>query len=243
MKIQLALRLCLLCLILVLSACATDFPSHYSAEPIEATVIDADTKQPLERVIVTANWQLESGNPGGSFVVGQMIVMEAVTDKDGVFHFPAWGPIRRKEGLLLDKDPQLLFFKSGYEYRSLSNYGRSLEGIWKDPVRTSKWNGKTIELKRFSGTIAEYSRRFYRFNSDLEQIADRKPEDCNWKKLRQAIVATERERLKIVSQLAQQKEVNPNTVGSVYQNIIHNDNWYANKGCGSPVEFFRRYGP
>lgn len=64
---------------------------YYSADPIEAKVIDAETKQPLEGVTVVAHWELVYGTPGGSSPAGQLTAMEAVTDHDGKFHFPGWG--------------------------------------------------------------------------------------------------------------------------------------------------------
>lgn len=142
-----------LCLILIctpgLPACAK--PLTYSAEPIEAWVIDAETKKPMEGVIVTANWQLVEGTLGGSRPLGQLKVMEAVTDKNGRFAFPAWGPIEVTTGHLVSEDPQLLIFKSGYQYLRLYNQYTSDRELRLRPVRRSDWNGKTIEVKQLVG--------------------------------------------------------------------------------------------
>ena len=81
----------------------------YSAAPIEAWVVDADTNEPLEGVIVTANWQLVSGTlAGGEIPKGQLMVMEAVTDKDGRFYFEGWTKANLTTGELRDKDPQIV---------------------------------------------------------------------------------------------------------------------------------------
>lgn len=130
------------------------YPSKYSAEAIEARVVDADTKQPLEGVIVTANWELEDSTFAGNVPVGQLMVMEAVTDRNGRFHFPAWGPRKPSKGGLRNKDPQLLLFKPGYRSRGLVNEFR--ERMYEEPVRRSEWSGKTIEMKRFTGTPEEW---------------------------------------------------------------------------------------
>lgn len=148
---QLMTRIALLALLLPLQVCAAPF--WYTAEPIQGNVVDAETGQPLEGVIVTANWQLEGGIEG-SYPVGQMMVMETVTDKNGRYRFPGWGPKRRPlSGRIRTSGPQLLLFKSGYEYAELENAlnDKSLRGELENPLR-SDWSGKTVRLERFTGT-------------------------------------------------------------------------------------------
>jgi hypothetical protein len=191
----------LLGLSLSLSACATDFPDTYSAEAIEATVVDADSHKPLAGVIVTANWALSSGNPGGSTPAGQLKVLETTTDKDGVFRFPGWGPIKRKQGFLLYDDPQLLLFKSGYDYRRLNNYrdGVALEGLWRAPVRTSQWDGKTIELNKLDDANTQY-KSLLDFSSEVDHFATSHADPCQWMNLPAAIRTIMLERKKFEAQ-------------------------------------------
>lgn len=147
---------------LLLAACIFALPGcyqTYSAEAITATVVDAETKQPLAGVIVDAHWEMKGGLEGGN-VSGNVMVMEAVTDAAGSFHFPAWGPKTVKVGLsnaaLHNSDPELILFKSGYKFETLANE-LDMKRIRENPrVRTSDWNGKTIELKKFEGTLNEY---------------------------------------------------------------------------------------
>src|SRR5215510_4957926 len=96
------------------------FPNTYSAEAIEAWVIDEETRQPLEGVIVVANWKLMGGmHPD---VIGSLVLTETVTDARGRFSFPAWGPKPRPvTGYLDELSPQLLLFKSAYAVRMLQN--------------------------------------------------------------------------------------------------------------------------
>lgn len=133
---------------LPLTACALG-SLKYSAEPIEARVVDAETKQPLEGVIITANWQLEEGTFGGNVQTGQLNVMETTTDKEGRFRFHGWGPLKVEKGHLVNRDPQLILFKSGYEYLRLVNEYSSDRELRLRPVRRSQWNGETIELMPF----------------------------------------------------------------------------------------------
>ena len=52
---------------LPLQGCSRD----YSATAIEAWIVDTETKQPLEGVVVVADWKLEFGLEGGQSAEGQ----------------------------------------------------------------------------------------------------------------------------------------------------------------------------
>lgn len=209
-------------------ACAAVYPPAYSAEAIEASVIDAETKQPLEGVVVTANWELRGGaSPGGSTAVGQLMVLEAVTDKNGRFYFPAWGPIRQFKGELHNHDPKLVLFKSGYEYRILSNKSRFDAEAALEPMRRSQWSGKTIELQPFKGTAKEYAKRISSLMIDLRFIED----DCYWKQTPRMILELQHQ-----SQLFESSGI----VTAIYSvDYLPTDK----AKCGSPKEFFRKYRP
>ena len=148
---------------------------QYSAAPIEAWVVDAETKQPIEGVIVVAHWALESTSriiPHQTNATGSLMILETVTDQNGRFHFPAWEPKwHLGSGDLTDDDPELIFFKSGYKYINVSNsqYTRPIK--YRDegrPVgaetkltgakRSSLWSGETIKMEKFGGTMEEYAK-------------------------------------------------------------------------------------
>lgn len=143
-----------------LTSCATlaefpameGFPATYSAEAVEGWVVDAETSQPVEDVIVVAHWDLES-----AYTPGQMMVMETVTDKSGRFYFPAWGPkLRPPLAALTFADPEIIMFKSGYDFVTLQNTPTSYYN--KDSLRRSEWNGKTIKMKSFKDYIVQDGR-------------------------------------------------------------------------------------
>ncbi len=186
----------MLLLALSVPPACTSSPVYY-AEAIEARVVDAETKQPIVGVVVTANWELEKGTLGGNVPVSQLVVMEAVSGQDGKFILPAWGSKLALLGHLVNKDPQLLLFKSGYEYRRLLN--EFTVPYNQGPHRRSDWNGKTIELKPFRGKTEEYARDFQELNYDLRHVITGRPEECNWKKLPRTVraMAKEKERLAI----------------------------------------------
>src|SRR5882724_5458816 len=104
---------------LALSACGSPY---YTSDPIEAWVVDADTGQPIEGAVVTANWQLVgfSFDTGGR-KLGQLEVMETETDKNGRFYFPGFTKLNPGLDDLREEDPQILIFKPGYSYMRAAN--------------------------------------------------------------------------------------------------------------------------
>ncbi|MEO6928236.1 MAG: carboxypeptidase-like regulatory domain-containing protein [Casimicrobiaceae bacterium] len=78
----------LLCLCALLSGC---WGATYSGPGWSGRVVDVETGGAIEGAIVVARWELEGY--GGNFA-GWLFVAEAVTDQDGIFRFPAWGPLK-----------------------------------------------------------------------------------------------------------------------------------------------------
>lgn len=215
-----------------LAACATLL--EYSAEPIEAWVVDEETKQPIEGTVVVAHWVLE----GGIHVdrVGELMVMEAVTDKTGRFYFPPWGPVKHSgRSRLTYMDPELIIFKSGYKFLQIRNdpTKEAIEGKYL-PVRRSKWNGKTIKLESFKGDL-KATRDTYDFLSTALGFAIRDPKECLWKKVPKMIIAT----------MVQEEEFRARGLdysSAISSTLIRNDGYFREYGgpeCGSPVEFLK----
>lgn len=239
MKRNILFALQLFCSSFALSACAAGYPPAYSAEAIEARVIDAETKQPLEGAIITADWELRGGGLalGGSSYAGELMVMETVTDKNGRFYFPAWGPIRQSKGELHNRDPRLILFKSGYRYEILSNKSRFEAEDALEPVRRSQWNGKTIELKPFRGKMEEYAERVYDLGREIDNMLDlaRSDKECNWKKVPRMLMALDSTASSLESQGVKLK------AWRLGQHILRIDDIPVTERCGAPKEFLRSY--
>ena len=112
----------ILALVLVSVACGSE--RTYTAEPIAARIVDADTGAPVEGVNVVAAWQAKGGLEGGN-IMGYVTVMEDVTNANGEFSFPGWGPKKWRNGAIRDGAPLLILFKPGYDVRFLweTKYG------------------------------------------------------------------------------------------------------------------------
>lgn len=112
--------------------------------PYEGRVINADTGEPIEGVVVLGKWSREHITPGGA-VSEYYDAREAVTDKNGEFYIPG-------QGLLVASNVtpmNVLIFKAGYEYLETTWLGLKVDGILKQRV---KWEGNKaiIPLKKLT---------------------------------------------------------------------------------------------
>ncbi len=164
---------------LPLSACHS-LTFFYSAEAIEGSVADAETGRPLEGVITVAHWQLKGGFEGGTSIK-ELQILEAVTDPNGRYSFAAWGPRFASIGHLDEYSPNILFFKPGYKFLRVSNDhwypGRDMS--------KSDWNGRTVKLEPFKGTLREYAQHMSPFNDELwiagYAVRYHSGDPCGWK--------------------------------------------------------------
>jgi hypothetical protein len=130
---------------------------YYTVDPIEAWVVDADTGQPLEGAVVTANWQLVSpGLDTGGRKLHQLEVMETLTDKNGRFHFPGFTKLNPRLLELRDEDPQILIFKSRYGYFRTSNNYPADKGS-PGAHRSSPINRQTLRMAKADPDVRKYA--------------------------------------------------------------------------------------
>ena len=205
-------------------------PRHYSAEAIEAWVVDAETQEPLEGVIAVAMWILRGGTHNDE--VGFLEVLEVVTDAKGRFYFDAWGPMPRPRwGVLNTQDPEIFLFKDGYRFERLLN-GYQGGTTTADRVRTSTWNGKTIPLERFEGEIKEYARSLSYLSQRIDLMAHKSlPHwSCEWEKIPRLMLAVEKVEM-------WRKLTNPRSL----MGLITTQDIVPAEICRSVDEIFKKY--
>lgn len=207
---------------------------QFSANAIEGRVLEAGTAAPLEGVIVVVNWELVGS---AKLPVGQLMVMETVTDKDGGFSFPAWGPKTAPSETVPDPNaPQLLFFKEGYEYRRLVN--PRVADTSADQVISSAWNGRTIGMRRLPDemivTLGEgrvVSRRGLSTNGlSLSLTWAYRGKECEWQRAPRMLSAVHKTKLDFDRQ-------------GIRTDLRSIDDLPASAKCGSPKVFLRSYLP
>jgi hypothetical protein len=116
----------------------------YLAKGVHGRVVDAETGRPLAGVVVVARWPKYGGLLHPT-TLGYFALQEAVSDADGRYAIPGWGPRLRGRGTPERDRPRLWFFKAGYVNFTPNNVFRG--SPW-DVVLRSDWDGKTVELQR-----------------------------------------------------------------------------------------------
>ena len=139
----------------MVSGCAAKYT--IKTESISGEVVDAETNEPIEDVIVIGYW------PGYTFYLHAssaptIEVLETTTDKYGNFLVPGWLK-KNVESSFRYGDPQMVFYKTGYEIKTVRN-AFSMENFkimpgYFHPWR-AEWNDKTIKIKKFEGDNRAY---------------------------------------------------------------------------------------
>ena len=150
-------------------------PPFYFAKDIRATVVDEATGDPVPDVVVVALWELRqiAARP-------RLHVAEAVTDAQGRFYIPGWGPkLRPPLAELGDRSPLLLLFKRGFVPLRLHNESRARveqflpnyrtlptrqlremiswhRGSPEDALQDCIWDGLTLQLEPFRGSAVRW---------------------------------------------------------------------------------------
>lgn len=152
------MRRCVGLLILVLivsaSACGWLFDVVEAAGPWQAQVVDADTKAPLEGVVVLAWWTRHVrsfGGPSSEYRDSQ----ELVTDRDGRFTI-APRSLFSLNPLVFFRGPFFAFFKPGYGQDRWRGYEEAAK--WTDEKR--KALGKYANLLRLDSIVLELPRLY-----------------------------------------------------------------------------------
>ena len=102
------------------------------------------------------------------------ITGEAVTDGSGAFRIPAWGPIRATYWY----PPALWLFKSGYSVLTLNSWNSTGHPVSSAaPSSKSHYNGETLELPPFEGTLEKYAEHLATNANQPEWLT----QHCAWK--------------------------------------------------------------
>lgn len=132
-------------------------PAIYSAPAITGQVVDAKTGKPMAGAIVQASWVLEPEEAAGeSAEPRRLLVQQARSDTRGRYRIPAWPENQQTPPgwrLKPGQDPVLRVYAARYRRLVLDNRLTTKTGARPYNAidareRRSRWNGKTLRLKK-----------------------------------------------------------------------------------------------
>jgi hypothetical protein len=182
----------------------------FTADAINGKVVDEETGAPLDGVIIVAKWTIEASYVGYNNEL--LNTLETVSDKDGNYGFPAWGPkmlpitaisFSRSDLFGSGNDPCVVYFKSGYwparEKNDVTYPGLNIADR-KTPLGGFIANGKIIKLKKWDG--ADEEKYYSRVSSVVGELKG------GWKKYPRMTLTMDRI-FQVLVQREKRKEIHP----------------------------------
>jgi hypothetical protein len=146
---------------------------------MRARIATPDGK-PLAGAIVVANWNIQASISGAS--LGQLALAETVTDTDGWFHIPAWGPRWLWRGSVRVDEPTVRVFKPGFTPLVLHNTEEA-------PMHTAslviafRLQDQALAMEPFTGSPAEYQTALASLLASLSVLNNGgAPGICDWQR-------------------------------------------------------------
>lgn len=143
---------------------------------VEVTVIDAETKEPIEGVVFLGYWEKYSGSFAGSNPSGILEVKELITDKNGKASFSGW----------IEVMPRIYWIEgqngTGGVYATYKHGYSDRNGTFRFK------NGEVVSLPKYEGALEDYWKKsgFSRVYNKVQGLFENK---CIWKEIPRSVLA------------------------------------------------------
>lgn len=129
------------------AACLHFIPVRYAGEPLRAQVVDADL-QPVAGAQVDVVWRAWASTGNMCHAEDSTVhTYRAVTDDNGFFVIPKWGPVYLPRRFTIDSaDPHVVIHKTDYEDRLIGGLRPDDIPEFSTHRMGATWNGKRIAL-------------------------------------------------------------------------------------------------
>jgi hypothetical protein len=199
----------------------------YSPE-IHSRVVAPDGA-PIAGAIVLISWTVAHYVSDTS--LRQAAIAEVVTDTDGQFRIPAWGPRLVADGWISVDEPTTRIYKRGFVPRVVKNY----EGV---PMSGAKsiirylFQDRAIVLQPFEGSLQQYENTFNPLLLSLGHIYDgRGTAFCYWRQTPRMLLALQDLKLEMAAQGA----------GYSFPSAENYASTHTKEKCGDAHQFFQNY--
>jgi hypothetical protein len=202
------------------------FASSHSAPPMEARIVAPDGT-PIAGAIVVASWSMRAA--GSNFPVGPLAVGEAVTDVDGRFRIPGWGPRQARDGSINIAEPQVRVFKPGFVPLVLDNFAGV--PMWSaSSVIVFRFQNQNLTMAPFAGGLAEYEQVLDPLLNSLNVIFRTPVRDgCLWRETPRLLLSLEDLKFKLAE----------NNGGYTIPLARNRARQRGSPECGDPQQFFQ----
>jgi hypothetical protein len=209
--------------------------------PVRMKVVDAQEGTPIAgaHVLFQANAHegTFTGHGGRS---ANLFVVEAVTDEAGGIYLPQQEFSARPFFLNTNyHNPSMVVFKPGYVLVILTNTQRIIPNL--DEVTTWQYDNQTVKMKKVATNKDIPDALNWAAIYAEESASERNI--CFWKKIPHFLVAADRLTTEWDRQRATVADpgLRNKRVTSTLRKILMNEQFYAEKNCGSPKAFFESY--
>lgn len=222
--------------------CLPPFPGFAATmPPVRMKVVDAQDGTPIAGAHVLFQGNAQEGTlTGHGGRLANLFVVEAVTDDSGEFRLPQQKFSPRPFFLSTNyHNPSMIVLKAGYALVILTGTHRTIPNL--EELTTWQYDNQTITMRRAT-TENEMSHAVYWAATYADQTMG-EMSICSWKKIPRFLLAVDRsaaewnrKRTSVTDEALRRK-----TATSPLQRLLMNDNYYVEKGCGSPKVFFEAY--
>jgi len=186
--------------VLLFASAAEGWSAFYTSVPFSATVIDADSGQPVDGANIFAHWTLHRAQFfDSSTPVAELELFETSSRNDGSFDVEGFTKLNLTPYELRHEDPALVIYKPGYYPAFFSSQYSSEEFAALGPRRVSKLSGKMLRLKLWDG---DYPRLNTELSRIMQELGDDTIHSCSWTRVATFIRTVVREQMRL-------KEANP----------------------------------
>lgn len=226
---------CFLLYLLSIPGFAATMPS------VRMKVVDAEGGTPIAGAHVLFQAKAHEGTfTGHGGRSATLFAVETVTDHSAEIHFPKQEFSAYPFFLNTNyHNPTMVVFKPGYVLLALTNTLRIIPNL--DEVTMWQYDNQTVKMKRLT-TDKDIPDVLYWAAIYAEMSASEK-NICFWKKIPRFLVAVDRltvewdrKRATLADTALRNKGVT-----SALRKILMNDQFYADRNCGSPKAFFEPY--
>jgi len=209
--------------------------------PVRMKLVDAQDGSPIGGAHVLFQGSAQEGTfTGHGGRRANLFVVEAVTDDTGEIRLPKqeFSP----QPFFLNttyNNPSMVVLKPGYVLLILTNTLRIIPNL--DEVTTWQYDNQTVKMKRAT-TDSDIPHAVY-FSKQYAEMTASEKNICYWKRIPRFLVATdrlaadwERKRATLTDAALRNRVV----FGPLRQ-ILMNERFFVEKGCGSAKAFFEPY--